>query len=107
MRRIVITGLGAVTPLGNSVEEFWKNIAAGKSGAAIITKFNAEKFKTRFACEVKDFNGENFFEKKELRKYDLFSQYAVAAVEEAVTNGKIDFSAFSEEERNDTGVIWG
>jgi 3-oxoacyl-[acyl-carrier-protein] synthase II len=107
MRRVVITGLGAVTPLGNSVEEFWKNIAGGKSGAATITKFNAEKFKTRFACEVKDFNGEKYFEKKELRKYDIFSQYAVAAVEEAVTNGKIDFSSFSEEERSDIGVIWG
>jgi 3-oxoacyl-[acyl-carrier-protein] synthase II len=107
MRRVVITGLGAVTPLGNSVEEFWKNLIAGKSGAATITKFNSEKFKTRFACEVKDFNGEKYFEKKELRKYDLFCQYAVAAVEEAVTNGRINFSSFSEEERMDIGVIWG
>lgn len=107
MRRVVITGLGAVTPLGNSVEEFWKNIIAGKSGAAPITKFNAEKFKTKFACEVKNFNGEKYFEKKELRKYDLFSQYAVAAVDEAVTNGKINFDSFSEEERADIGVIWG
>lgn len=96
MRRVVITGLGVITPLGNSVEEFWKNIIAGKSGAATITKFNPEKFKTKFACEVKDFNGEKYFEKKELRKYDLFSQYAVAAVEEAVTNGKIDFSSFQK-----------
>lgn len=107
MRRVVITGLGAVTSLGNSVEEFWQNIVAGKSGAGPITKFNAEKFKTRFACEVKNFNGEKYFEKKELRKYDLFSQYAVAATEEAVTNGKINFSLFSEEERSDMGVIWG
>ena len=107
MRRVVVTGLGAITPLGNSVEEFWENIVAGKSGAAPITKFNAEKFKTRFACEVKNFNGEKYFEKKELRKYDLFSQYAVAAVEEAVTKGKINFSSFSEEERSDIGVIWG
>ena len=107
MIRVVITGLGAVTPLGNSVEEFWKNIVAGKSGAAPITKFNPEKFKTKFACEVKNFDGEKYFEKKELRKYDLFSQYAVAAVEEAVTNGRINFSSFSEEERTDIGVIWG
>jgi 3-oxoacyl-[acyl-carrier-protein] synthase II len=107
MIRVVVTGLGAITPLGNSVEEFWNNIIAGKSGAATITKFNPEKFKTKFACEVKNFNGEKYFEKKELRKYDLFSQYAVAAVEEAVTNGKIDFSSFSEEERADIGVIWG
>lgn len=107
MRRVVITGLGAITPLGNSVAEFWENVVSGKSGAATITKFNPEKFKTKFACEVKNFDGEKYFEKKELRKYDLFSQYAVAAVEEAVTNGKIDFSAFSEEEKIDTGVIWG
>lgn len=107
MRRVVITGLGTITPLGNSVEEFWENLVAGKSGAAPITKFNAEKFKTRFACEVKNFNGEKYFEKKELRKYDLFSQYAVAATEEAVINGKINFSSFSEEERSDMGVIWG
>jgi 3-oxoacyl-[acyl-carrier-protein] synthase II len=107
MRRVVITGLGAVTPLGNSLEEFWKNLVLGKSGAATITKFNPEKFKTQFACEVKNFNGEKYFEKKELRKYDLFSQYAVAAVDEAVANGKIDFSSFSDEERADVGVIWG
>jgi 3-oxoacyl-[acyl-carrier-protein] synthase II len=107
MRRVVITGLGAVTPLGNSLEEFWKNLVLGKSGAATITKFNPEKFKTQFACEVKNFNGEKYFEKKELRKYDLFSQYAVAAVDEAVAKGKIDFSSFSDEERADVGVIWG
>lgn len=106
MRRVVVTGLGAVTPLGNSVQEFWTNIVAGKSGAAMITKFNPEKFKTRFACEVKNFNGEKYFEKKEMRKYDLFSQYAVAAVDEAITNGQINFSSFSEEERSDIGVIW-
>jgi 3-oxoacyl-[acyl-carrier-protein] synthase II len=107
MRRVVITGLGAVTPLGNSIEEFWKNLVLGKSGAATINKFNPEKFKTQFACEVKNFDGEKYFEKKELRKYDLFSQYAVAAVDEAIANGKINFSSFSEEERAEVGVIWG
>lgn len=106
MRRVVITGIGAVTPLGNSVEEFWNNIIAGKSAAGPISRWDASKFKTQFACEVKNFNGEKYFDKKDLRKYDLFSQYAVAAAEEAVTNGQIDFSAFSEEERIDTGVIW-
>lgn len=106
MRRVVITGIGAVTPLGNSVKEFWDNIVAGKSAAAPITKFDASKFKTRFACEVKNFDGEKYFEKKDLRKYDLFSQYAVAATEEAVKSGQIDFSSFSDEERNDIGVIW-
>lgn len=107
MRRVVITGLGAITPLGNSVEEFWKNIVAGKSGAATITRFDPEKFKTKFASEVKNFNSGKYFDRKELRKYDLFAQYAVAATEEAVINGKIDFNTFSEEERSEMGVIWG
>jgi 3-oxoacyl-[acyl-carrier-protein] synthase II len=106
MRRVVITGIGAVTPLGNSLKESWENLIAGKSAAATITKFDPEKFKTKFACEVKNFNGEKYFEKKDLRKYDLFSQYAVASTEEAVANGQIDFSAFSDEERADIGVIW-
>ena len=106
MRRVVITGIGAITPLGNSFSEFWDNIVGGKSAAAPITKFDASKFKTRFACEVKGFDGEKYFEKKDLRKYDLFSQYAVAATEEAVKSGQIDFSSFSQEERNDIGVIW-
>jgi 3-oxoacyl-[acyl-carrier-protein] synthase II len=79
MRRVVITGIGAITPLGNSVQEFWDNLIAGKSAAGPITKFDASKFKTRFACEVKNFDGEKYFDKKDLRKYDLFSQYAVAA----------------------------
>ncbi len=106
MRRVVITGLGAVTPLGNSVEEFWKNIIAGKSGAARLTKFNPEKFKTQFACEVKNFDVDKYFEKKEARKYDLFAQYAVAAADDAVVNSKINFSLLSDEERADIGVIW-
>src|ERR1041385_379239 len=106
MNRVVITGMGAITPLGNSVKEFWENIVAGKSGAGPITKFDASKFKTQFACEVKGFGGENYFEKKDLRKYDLFSQYAVAAAEEAVKDAGLDFSKFSKEERSDIGVIW-
>ncbi|MFT4155398.1 beta-ketoacyl-ACP synthase II [Parafilimonas sp.] len=107
MRRVVITGLGAITPLGNSVKELWENIVAGKSSAAPITKFDATKFKTRFACEVKNFHGEKYFEKKDIRKYDLFSQYAIAAAEEAVQSAQIEFSAYSEEEKADIGVIWG
>ena len=70
MRRVVITGLGAITPLGNSVGEFWANLVAGKSGAGPITKFDPSKFKTRFACEVKGFDATNYFEKKELKKYE-------------------------------------
>ena len=107
MRRVVITGIGAITPIGNSVETFWKSSLAGISGATIITRFNPEKFKTKFACEVKNFNAEKFFDKKELRKYDLFSQYAVAATEEAITKGNINFALFSEDERSEMGVIWG
>ncbi|MBS1747318.1 MAG: beta-ketoacyl-ACP synthase II [Bacteroidetes bacterium] len=106
MRRVVITGIGAVTPLGNSVKEFWENILAGKSGAGPITKFDASNFKTQFACEVKNFNPEKYFNKKDVRKYDPFSQYAIAATEEAVASGNIDFSSFSEQERLDIGVIW-
>lgn len=106
MRRVVITGIGAVTPLGNSLKDSWENLIAGKSAAGPITKFDPSKFKTRFACEVKNFSGEKYFDKKDLRKYDLFSQYAVAATEEAVASGQIDFSVFSDEERADMGVIW-
>src|SRR4051812_9895491 len=106
MRRVVITGIGAVTPLGNSVKESWEKLVAGKSAAGPITKFDPAKFKTRFACEVKNFSAEKFFDKKDLRKYDLFSQYAVVAAEEAVASGQINFSDFSDEERADIGVIW-
>lgn len=107
MKRVAVTGLGAITPLGNSVAEFWENIVAGKSGAAPITHFDAEKFKTRFACEVKGFKGEDFIEKKELRKYDLFTQYAIVATEEAIKDAGLDFAAMSQEARYEAGVIWG
>lgn len=105
-RRVVITGLGALTPLGNSVPEFWQNLLAGKSGASFITKFDPANFKTRFACEIKDFHPEAFFEKKDLRKYDIFTQYAVAATEEAVRDAGIDFSSLPLQERYRAGVIW-
>ncbi len=71
MKRVAITGLGVISPLGNTVSEFWKNVVEGKSGAGPITKFDASKFKTRFGCEVKGFHPENLFEKKEIKKYDL------------------------------------
>jgi len=106
MKRVVITGLGAITPLGNTVDEFWKNIVEGKSGAGPITKFDATKFKTRFGCEVKDFNAEQYIEKKELRKYDLFTQYAVAASDQAIADAKLDFTAMSLEALAEVGVIW-
>ncbi len=106
MRRVVVTGLGAITPLGNSAGEFWKNIVEGKSGAAPITKFDASKFKTQFACEVKNFAPESYFERKELKKYDLFTVYAVASSDEAIKDAGLDFGAMSLEERERVGVIW-
>jgi len=106
MKRVVITGLGAVTPLGNSVNEFWQNILDGKSGAGPITKFDASKFKTRFACEVKNFSPEQFIEKKEIRKYDLFTQYAIAASDEAIIDAGLDFPAMDDQQRAAIGVIW-
>jgi 3-oxoacyl-[acyl-carrier-protein] synthase II len=106
MKRVAITGLGAITPLGNSVQEFWENVVAGKSGAGPITKFDASKFKTRFACEVKNFNAEAYFEKKDIRKYDLFTQYAIAASDQAIRDAGFDFTTMSEAERAEVGVIW-
>ncbi|WP_127125328.1 beta-ketoacyl-ACP synthase II [Pseudoflavitalea rhizosphaerae] len=106
MKRVVITGLGAITPLGNSVSEFWTNIIAGKSGAGAITKFDASKFKTQFACEVKGFIAEEYIEKKEIKKYDLFTQYGIAATDQAIKDAGIDFSTWTETQRNDVGVIW-
>jgi len=106
MRRVAITGLGAITPLGNTVKEFWENIVAGKSGAGPITKFDPAKFKTRFACEVKNFEPEKYFDRKEARKYDLFTQYAIAATEEAIADAGLDFAAMPQQERFDVGVIW-
>lgn len=106
MKRVVITGLGAITPLGNSVGEFWKNIIAGKSGAGQITKFDTSKFKTNFACEVKGFNAEEIIEKKELKKYDLFTQYGIAATDQAIKDAGLDFNTWTAEQRNEVGVIW-
>lgn len=107
MKRIVITGLGAITPLGNSVSEFWNNIVAGKSGAGPITKFDASLFKTQFANEVKGFDSEQYFTRKESRKYDLFTQYAVAASDQAIADSGLDLSILTDEQRVDIGVIWG
>ena len=106
MKRVAITGLGVISPLGNSVDTFWNNIVEGKSGAGPITKFDASKFKTRFACEVKGFDPEAYIEKKEIKKYDLFTQYAIAASDQAIKNSGLDFASMSLEERADVGVIW-
>lgn len=106
MKRVVVTGLGAITPLGNTVNEFWENIVAGKSGAGAITKFDTAKFKTNFACEVKDFDAEAYIDKKELKKYDLYTQYAIAASDQAIKDSGLDFEAMPEVERYEVGVIW-
>ena len=104
LKRVVITGLGGITPLGNSVTEFWNNLIKGVSGAANITRFNAEKFKTRFACEVKGFNLDDYFDKKEARKLDAYSQYGIAASVQAVADSGI---AGDSIDKNEVGVIWG
>jgi len=104
LKRVVVTGLGALTPIGNTIPEFWDGLLNGVSGAAPITSFDTEKFKTKFACEVKNFNPEDFMDKKEARKLDPFVQYAIASTEEAVRDGQFDFSTL---DTNRIGVIWG
>lgn len=96
--------MGALTPLGNDVETFWSNMVAGVSGAGPITKFDTSKFKTTFACELKDFDPKAHFDVKEIRKYDPFSQYALVAVTQAVEDGNIDFDTLDKDR---IGVIWG
>ncbi|MEI6949670.1 beta-ketoacyl-ACP synthase II [Paraflavisolibacter sp. H34] len=105
-KRVVVTGLGTVNPLGLRVPEFWENLIAGKSGAAPITKFDATHFKTRFACEVKGFDPEAYIERKDIKKYDLFTQYALAAAQEAVADAGLPFETLSDKERARMGVIW-
>jgi len=104
MRRVVVTGIGALTPIGNNLEDFWQNLQDGVSGAGMITKFDTEKFRSKIACEVKDFNPKDHFHVKEIRKYDPFSQYALYAVDQAITNGNIDFDTLNKDR---IGVIWG
>lgn len=103
-KRVVVTGLGALTPLGNSVGAFWNNLLAGKSGAAPITKFDPTKFKTKFACEVKDYDPLNHFEKQEVRKLDPFAQYALVTSAEALKDSGLDLESI---DKTRVGVIWG
>lgn len=103
-RRVVVTGIGALTPIGNTAPEFWEGLVAGKSGAAPITHFDASKFKTQFACEVKNFNIEDFMDKKEARKLDKFAQYAAVASDEAIKDAHLDIEALDKDR---VGVIWG
>jgi len=104
LKRVVVTGLGALTPLGNTVAEYWTGLSNGVSGAAPITRFDASKFKTQFACEVKGYVPENYFDRKEARKMDLFSQFAMVVAEEAVQDANLLDGNISPDR---IGVIWG
>ena len=104
LKRVVVTGLGAITPVGNSVPEFWENIVNGVSGAGPITHFDASLFKTQFACEVKDFDATKYIDRKEARKMDLYTQYAIAVAKEAVSDSGLDVE---KEDLNKIGVIFG
>ena len=103
-RRVVVTGMGALTPIGNGVSEFWESLNSGVSGAANITYFDASKFKTKFACEIKGYNPEDYFERKEARKMDRFAQYALVSVDEAIKDSGLNIDSLN---KNTSGVIWG
>jgi 3-oxoacyl-[acyl-carrier-protein] synthase II len=104
LKRVVVTGLGAITPLGKTVDEYWNNLVQGVSGAAPITRFDATNFKTQFACEVKDYKSADYFDRKEARKLDMFAQYAMIAAEQAFQNAQLDPGAIDQDM---AGVIWG
>ena len=104
LKRVVVTGLGALTPIGNKVTEYWEALLAGKNGAAFIKQFDASLFKTQFACEVKNFNVEDFIERKEARKMDQFAQYAMVSSTEAVADSGI---MESNPNLDRIGVVWG
>ena len=103
LRRVVVTGLGALTPIGNSVTEYWNGLINGISGAGPITRFDASKFKTQFACEVKNFNAEDYFDRKEVRKYDRCSHFGIVCADQAFVDSGIDLTTI---ERDRAGVIW-
>ena len=104
LKRVVVTGLGALTPIGNNVSDYWDALIAGKSGCADITYFNTEKFKTKFACELKNFDPLNHFNRKEARKLDRFAQYALVSSDEAIEDSKLNLD---EIDKFRVGVIWG
>jgi len=103
-RRVVVTGLGALTPVGNNISDFWKNLLDGVSGAGPITRFDSTQFKTQFACEVKDFVPTDFLDRKEARKLDMYAIYAMVAVSEAMADSKLDLEQIDLDR---AGVIWG
>ena len=104
LKRVVVTGLGALTPIGNNIQEYWEGLISGKSGCAPITRFDASKFKTQFACEVKGFDPSEILDRKEARKMDLFSQYAMYVSKEAYEDAKLDADKLNLDR---CGVIWG
>lgn len=104
IKRVVVTGLGALTPIGNNIEEYWNGLVNGVSGAAPITYFDTTKFKTRFACELKNFNVTDFIDRKEARKMDRFSQYAMVASDEAIADSGLNSK---DHDPDRIGVIWG
>lgn len=104
LKRVVVTGLGALTPIGNTISEYWNGLKNGKSGCAPITYFDAEKFKTQFACELKNFDPQDYFDRKEARKLDRFAQYAMVSSDQAITDANINLD---EVDKFRVGVIWG
>ncbi|MFS4454495.1 beta-ketoacyl-ACP synthase II [Maribacter sp. 2304DJ31-5] len=104
LKRVVVTGLGALTPIGNNIEEYWDSLVNGKSGSAPITYYDAEKFKVKFACELKNYRTEDYFDRKEGRKLDRFAQYALVSSDEAIKDARLDLDAL---DKFRVGVIWG
>ncbi len=104
LKRVVVTGLGALTPIGNTVEAYWEGLKNGKSGSAPITYYDTEKFKTKFACEIKNFDPQDFFDRKEVRKLDRFSQYAIVSSDEAIADSGLDLDTI---DKFRVGIIWG
>ncbi|MDA0317138.1 MAG: beta-ketoacyl-ACP synthase II [Bacteroidetes bacterium] len=104
LKRVVVTGLGALTPIGNNKDDYWNALVAGKSGCAPVTYFDTEHFKTKFACELKNYNVSDFFDRKEARKTDKFAQYAMVASDEAIIDAKLDLDTI---DKFRVGVIWG
>ncbi len=104
LKRVVVTGLGALTPIGNNLEDYWEGLVNGKSGSAPITYFDTEKFKTKFACELKNFDPLDFFDRKEVRRLDRFAQYAIVSSDEAIKDSGIDLDTV---DKYRVGVIWG
>ena len=104
LKRVVVTGLGALTPIGNTIEEYWEGLKNGKSGSAPITYYDTEKFKTKFACELKNYDPQDFFDRKEARKLDKFSQYAMVSSDEAIIHSGLDLEKI---DKFRVGVVWG